>query len=166
MQNLLLLLPVLACPVGMRLLMWLMMRMGKEQIPSDAGHQPEERQRAVVPEGTREPSTSLSEPAPSPLKAIWNCMQMCLNWKVLVGLTLVALLVGVVAPHFLWAALPMLLVLGCPLSMIIMMVSMSRRRENALHRAISCSGCEPRGAEPAQMLEQPERERSSAEVKW
>ncbi len=147
-QNLLSLLPVLACPVGMGLMMWLMMHMGKEQRPSDAAIQQEGRQQAVAPKAVPQAATPPSEP--SPLKAIWDCVQMCLNWKVLVVLAVVAMLVGVVAPHFFWEAIPLLLVLACPLSMIAMMLSMSRRRGTSGNSTASCSACEPTAAEPSQ----------------
>ncbi len=51
---------------------------------------------------------------------------MCFNKKVLGGLALVALAVLVFAPSALWAALPLLVFLACPLSMFLMMRSMSR----------------------------------------
>ena len=65
-------------------------------------------------------STPMSSQHPSPLKAIWDCVQMCLNWKVLAGLAVVGLAVWVVAPQFVLAALPLLLVVACPLSMLVM----------------------------------------------
>ncbi|TMC13929.1 MAG: DUF2933 domain-containing protein [Chloroflexi bacterium] len=64
----------------------------------------------------------------SPLKAIWDCVQMCLNWKVLASLAVVVLLIGVVAPQLFWAALPALVALVCPLSMVVMMAQMGKRR--------------------------------------
>jgi predicted permease len=165
-QSLLSVLPALACPVGMGLLMWLMMSMGKEQRPSDATIlQKERRQREAMPEVAPRPSTPPS--SSSPLKAIWDCVQMCLNWKVLIGLAVVALLVGVVAPQFFWSTLPQLLVLACPLSMVVMFLSMSRKRAPSGSSAASCSACEPTPAEASQALEQPGRERSStAPLKW
>ncbi len=162
MQNILSLLPILACPVGMGLMMWLLMRMGKEQTPSNATVQQEGRPREVASRET--PQTS---PSPSPLKAIWDCMQMCLNWKVLIGLAVVAVLVGVVVPQVFWRAIPLLLVLACPLSMVVMMLSMSRMRGTARSGATSSSGCPPTPAEPAQVPEHPDGEHSSASpVKW
>ncbi len=123
MQYILSLLPLLACPVGMGLMMWLMMRTGKEQTPSDASPQQEDR-RVAAPLATPLTSTSMSPQHTSPLKAIWDCVQMCLNWKVLAGLAVVGVIVWLVAPRLVLAALPVLLVLACPLSMLFMMRGM------------------------------------------
>ena len=65
--------------------------------------------------------TRLSPQHTSPLKAIWDCVQMCLNWKVLAGLAVVGLAVWVVAPQLVLASLPLLLVVVCPLSMLVML---------------------------------------------
>lgn len=51
---------------------------------------------------------------------------ICLNWKVLAGLAVVGLAVWVVAPGLMWAALPLLIVAACPLSMLLMMRGMQR----------------------------------------
>jgi len=58
------------------------------------------------------------------LRTIISCLNMCLNWKVLAGLAVVGLIVLVVAPQLLGAALPILLVAACPLSMLFMMRGM------------------------------------------
>src|SRR6266852_8811184 len=84
MQYILSLLPVLACPVGMGLMIWLLMRRGKEQTPPDASPQQEYRP-AASPMATPVTSTPVSSQHTSPLKAIWDCVQMCLNWKDLAG---------------------------------------------------------------------------------
>ena len=123
MQDILSLLPLLACPVGMGLMMWLLMRTGKEQTPSDASPQQEDR-GVAAPLATPMTSTSLSPQHTSPIKAIWDCVQMCLNWKVLAGLAVVGVIIWLVAPRLLLAALPVLLVLACPLSMLFMMRGM------------------------------------------
>lgn len=46
---------------------------------------------------------------------------MCLNWKVLAGLAVVGLGVALYAPGLALSALPLLLVLACPLSCLLMM---------------------------------------------
>ncbi len=119
MQYILSLLPVLACPVGMGLMMWLIMRQGKEQMPPDASPQREDRPVAS-PRASPVTSTPMSSQHTSPFKAIWDCVQMCLNWRVLVGLAVVGLVVWVVVPQLVLAALPLLLIVACPLSMLVM----------------------------------------------
>src|SRR5437899_2845206 len=115
MQYFLSLLAFVACPVGMGLMMWLMMRGTKEQAPREADqmHTSPYNQSSEVahesPQGT----------------SVLKMFAMCLNWKVVVGLAVVGLIVLVVAPQFIWAALPLLIVAACPLSMLFMMGGMS-----------------------------------------
>lgn len=54
-----------------------------------------------------------------------NMLRMCLNWKVLAGLGMVAVGVGMYRPDLLGAALPILLLAACPLSMLWMMRAMN-----------------------------------------
>jgi len=54
-------------------------------------------------------------------------LRMCLNWKVIAALAGVGALVWLVAPNLLAAAVPLLVVAICPLSMVLMMGAMSRR---------------------------------------
>lgn len=49
---------------------------------------------------------------------------MCFNWKVYAGLGVVGLGIWVVAPNLVVAALPVLLLLACPISMALMMRGM------------------------------------------
>ncbi len=51
---------------------------------------------------------------------------MCLNPKVLAGLAAVGVGVYVFAPHLFAAALPLLLLAACPLSMVLMMAAMGK----------------------------------------
>ena len=110
MAYLLSLLPFLACPIMMGLMMWLMMRGGQK---SDAP------QRHVAIQ---------SEP---PKVAKRNTLiDMCLNWKVVAGLAVVGVGVWIVAPNLVWAAVPILLVLACPISMLFMMRGMGSGRHD------------------------------------
>ena len=49
---------------------------------------------------------------------------MCFNWKVIAGLSAVGLGIWVVAPNVIGVALPLLVVLACPISMLLMMRGM------------------------------------------
>jgi len=70
-------------------------------------------------------------------------MQMCLNWKVLVGLAVVAVLVGVAAPRLFFGALPVLLALACPISMLFMMRQMGKRQQGSAEAGgASCPACQ------------------------
>ena len=53
-----------------------------------------------------------------------NMLKMCWNWKVLAGLAAVAVAMYLVAPNAILAALPLLVLLACPLSMVAMMWGM------------------------------------------
>lgn len=54
-----------------------------------------------------------------------NMLKMCLNWKVLAALAAVAAGIYLWAPNLLAAALPLLILAVCPLSMILMMGMMT-----------------------------------------
>jgi hypothetical protein len=129
MQYLLSLLALLACPISMGLMVWLMMR-GKEPTSPETDAAP----GCAHPAETPVQKTPAVAPS-SPFKAIVECMQMCLNWKVLLGLAAVAVLVSVLAPQLLWSALPVLLVLACPLSMLFMMGRMRSGEQTNGHCA-------------------------------
>ena len=55
-------------------------------------------------------------------------LKMCLNPKVLAGLALAGVVIYLIAPNLLAAALPILLLAACPLSMLLMMWSMQHTR--------------------------------------
>src|SRR6266516_7657780 len=135
MQYILSLLPLLACPVGMGLMIWFMMRGSKDQSPDVESREQTPLETHSVPMKVPAPPTPrqespISSPS-SPLKAIVDCIQMCLNWKVLAGLAVVGLIVLVVAPQLIWAALPILLIAACPLSMLFMLRGMAGNRSAA-----------------------------------
>lgn len=49
---------------------------------------------------------------------------LCFNWKVRVGLAVVGLGIWVMAPNLIGAAVPLLIIAACPLSMLFMMRGM------------------------------------------
>ena len=103
MENLLPVLASLACPVGMGLMMWMM-----------------RGDHASAPQGLIGTAATTPTPRASWLMALGS-LGKCLNWKVGAGLAAVGLALFLIAPHLLLAALPLLLVLVCPLSMLLMM---------------------------------------------
>ena len=103
------LLLTLACPVLMGLMMWLMMR-GNKDHGGEQAHQLD----------VRSPDDSMN----APQKRAMGGFHICLNWKVIAGLAVVGLGIWVVAPTLAWAAVPVLVGLACPLSMIFMMRGM------------------------------------------
>lgn len=56
-------------------------------------------------------------------------LKMCLNWKALAGLAVLGLGIYAIAPNLAAAALPILLLAICPLSMMFMMKSMGGTQE-------------------------------------
>jgi hypothetical protein len=58
------------------------------------------------------------------MKQNWNILACCLNWKVIVGVVVAAGALFLVAPSVALAAIPVLLVAICPLSMLLMMWGM------------------------------------------
>jgi DUF2933 family protein len=109
MAYLLSLLPLLACPIGMGLMMWLMMRGNK-------GNQTHRMEQAHA---------DISRDAVEPVRPnLLAGLHLCLNWKVVTGLAVVGLSVWIVAPNFLWLALPVLILAACPISMLLMMRGM------------------------------------------
>lgn len=64
-------------------------------------------------------------------------MKMCLNWKVLVGLAALAVGILLVVPGLLPAALPLLLVAVCPISMLVMALGMGKMNECSTQRPLA-----------------------------
>lgn len=60
---------------------------------------------------------------------------MCLDKKVLAGAAVAAAAIYVLAPNLIGAALPVLVMAICPLSMLIMMKAMARRDDTATEPA-------------------------------
>lgn len=124
MQYILSLLPVLACPVGMGLMMWMMMRGNKNK--EQATYQADK-----VPISTYSQTREVTNESPGGT-SIFKMLGMCLNWKVVAGLAVVGLFVLVLAPQFMWVILPLLIVAACPLSMLFMMRGMHGGRSHFL----------------------------------
>lgn len=130
MQYILSLLPFLACPLGMGAMMWLMMRGNKNQ-----GSQATDQMRMNTQ--STPTRTSIASPKRSSLFSLFG---MCLDWKVLAGLAVVGLAIWVIAPTFLLGAIPLLIVLACPLSMLFMMRGMrSGERPSSAQGGVSCA---------------------------
>ena len=120
MQYIFSLLPALACPVGMGLMMWFMMRGGKDSTPREANQIPMET-------SSRPQEVPNAPPVPhdSPQgTSLFKMLFMCLNWKVVAGLAVVGVLVWFLAPQFVLGAIPLLILAACPLSMLFMMRGM------------------------------------------
>ena len=58
-------------------------------------------------------------------------LKMCLNWRVLVGLAVAGLGIGLFVPGLLGRALPILLLAACPISMLVMMATMKQPTSQA-----------------------------------
>ena len=121
MQYILSLLPLLACPVGMGLMMWLMMR-GNQQNQAPQRKDPS-------PASTYRAEPSLESPRRN---SALQMLFMCLNWKVVAGLAVVGVIVWAVAPQFLVGAIPLLIVAACPLSMLLMMRGMQGKEKQVV----------------------------------
>lgn len=87
---------------------------------------------------------------------------MCFNRKVLVGIGVVALGVSVLAPGAFGAALPVLVLLACPLSMLFMMRGMGRTSRTDERCTTGTDAAE--AAEVGADLADPELVRLRAEV--
>lgn len=115
-QALLNVLPALLCPLGMVVMLWMMRRH-----PTDGD--------------TAEPWTGVVPAQRGGIRAVagslWHGLRCCVNWKVGLSLVLVGVGIWLVAPGRVAAAVPLLLVLLCPLSMLLMLGGGRHGREHA-----------------------------------
>lgn len=65
-----------------------------------------------------------------------NILRMCYDWRVLTALAVLGVGIFLVAPGIAVAALPLLILAACPLSMIIMMKSMGGHQASATEAAV------------------------------
>jgi hypothetical protein len=90
---------------------------------------------------------------------------MCLNWKVLLALAMVGVGIWVLAPKLFLAALPVLLIAACPLSMLLMGWGMKRAMESKQHASLPSQGSQPNtpGPEPTKRLVELEAKKAALE---
>lgn len=105
MQTLLTLLPALLCPLSMVAMIWLMHRDSKD---------------GKIAEPVSLVSTPQHHATRPFVGSLGRWFQCCMNWKVGLGLALVGVGIWVVQPALVGAALPFLVILLCPLSMLLM----------------------------------------------
>ena len=61
------------------------------------------------------------------MKKLYTLVECCLNWRVIVGLALVGAALFLYAPRLALAYVPVLVALICPISMLVMVLAMSRK---------------------------------------
>ena len=112
-------LPILACPIIIGLGMFFMTR-------ANTNRNGENNPPPQLAQGEQSFPAGINNA--SPLRKAWDMIQCCLNWKVLAGIAAVGAGLWVVAPGLLASALPVMLILLCPLSMLLMMRGMNSAR--------------------------------------
>ena len=73
------------------------------------------------------------------MKKLYSLIECCLNWRVIVGLALVGVALFLYAPKLATAYLPILLALVCPISMLVMVLSMSRKATGGRSNEVALS---------------------------
>lgn len=61
------------------------------------------------------------------MRKLYGLIECCLNWRVIAGLALFGAGLFVIAPKLALGSLPVLVTLVCPISMLVMIVSMGRK---------------------------------------
>jgi hypothetical protein len=105
-QALFYLLPTLLCPLSMVVMLWMLRR------NSGDGAGAEHNLEAVPAPASRMRAGAAT---------LWRWLQCCVNWRVGLALVLVGTGIWAVAPNRVGAAVPLLVLLLCPLSMLLML---------------------------------------------
>ncbi len=98
--------------------------MGAQASTSANDHGAGEGERAFSNAGGAEAQATTSATGATASQGRFRIGGMCLDPKVIAGLAVVGLGVWALAPGFVWAILPVLLLAACPLSMVLMMRGM------------------------------------------